>query len=171
MSRSGFGRAPMMNTTKSPSISAVNLPLFIEGTEEEVVSLARCCMPIPGDNVQGFLTSGKGVIVHRAGCHNVGSYRRRPKEWVPVEWSSEYSGEYQANIAIELRNTPGSLARVATTLSQMNTNIENMRFETSGESLTRIVITLTVRDRKHMARVIRRLRNLPVVERIKRESR
>ncbi len=88
-----------------------------------------------------------------------------------MEWSSEYSGEYQANIAIELRNTPGSLARVATTLSQMNTNIENMRFETSGESLTRIVITLTVRDRKHMARVIRRLRNLPVVERIKRESR
>ncbi len=146
-------------------------PLLIDGTEEEVISLARCCMPIPGDNVQGFLTSGKGVIVHRAGCRNVGSYRRRPKEWVPVEWSSEYSGEYQANTAIELRNTPGSLARVATTLSQMNTNIENMRFETSGESLTLIVFTLTVRDRKHMARVIRRLRNLPVVERIKRESR
>ena len=153
---------------------AINVPLsplVIEGSDETVLTLARCCMPIPGDNIQGFLTSGEGVVVHRAGCRNVGSYRRRPKEWVPVEWSSDYSGDYQANTVIELRNRPGALARVTATLSYMNTNIENMRFETSGESLTRIIFTLSVRDRKHMARVIRRLRNLPVVERIKREAR
>lgn len=146
-------------------------PLSIEGNEEALVSLARCCLPIPGDHIQGFLTSGKGVVVHRAGCRNVGSYRRRPSEWVPVEWSADYSGLYPANTVIEMRNKPGALARVTTTLAQMNTNIDNMRFETTGESLTRIVFTLNVRDRKHMARVIRRLRNLSIVERIKRESR
>ncbi|MEM7292714.1 MAG: TGS domain-containing protein, partial [Pseudomonadota bacterium] len=145
-------------------------PLVIEGREETVITLARCCMPIPGDNIQGFLTSGKGVVVHRSSCRNVGSYRRRPKEWVPVEWSADYSGEFEANTVIELRNRPGSLARIANTLEQMNTNIENMRFETSRESFTRIIFTLSVRDRKHMARLIRRLRNLSVVERIKRQT-
>ncbi|MEM7208144.1 MAG: bifunctional (p)ppGpp synthetase/guanosine-3',5'-bis(diphosphate) 3'-pyrophosphohydrolase [Pseudomonadota bacterium] len=145
-------------------------PLMIDGGDATVVTLARCCMPIPGDNIQGFLTSGSGVVVHRAGCRNVGRYRRRPKEWVPVEWAEDYSGEFQANTVIELRNRPGSLARIANTLDQMNTNIENMRFETTGESFTRIIFTLSVRDRKHMARIIRRLRNLTVVDRIKRET-
>ena len=163
-----MGKGSTDGASPRPSKADIS-PILIEGSGEVAMSLALCCMPIPGDNVQGFLASGKGVVVHRASCRNVSNYRRRPREWVPVEWSSDYSGVYQTNTIIELRNKPGTLARVTSTLSQINSNIENIRFATLGESLVRIVLTLSVRDRKHMARIIRRLRNLPTVERIKRE--
>ena len=153
---------------KLPTVASS--PLTVGSNDEAMIQLAHCCMPIPGDHIQGFLAPGEGVVVHRSACKNISRYRRRPKEWVQVQWFDDYSGEYHANAVIEVRNQPGALARVATILSQMNTNIENMRFVTPGESLLRIITTLSVVDRKHMARIIRRVRNLPVVERIKRET-
>jgi len=145
-------------------------PLMIEGGEGAVIQLARCCKPLPGDNIQGFLTSGKGVVVHRASCSNIKKYRRRPKEWVPVEWSGEASGSFQCDLSVEMLNRPGALARVATTLSNMDANIENLRFNNTGQNCLLLTFILSVRDRKHLARIIRRLRNQGMVQRVRRES-
>jgi len=145
-------------------------PLVIEGGDGTVIQLARCCKPLPGDNIQGFLTSGKGVVVHRAGCSNIKKYRRRPKEWVPVEWSGEAGGSFQCDLSVEMLNRPGALARVATTLSNMDANIENLRFNNTGQNCLLLIFTLSVRDRKHLARIIRRLRNQGMVQRVGRES-
>ncbi len=145
-------------------------PLVIEGSEGEVVSFPRCCMPIPGDNIQGFLTAGKGIVIHRSGCKNVGRLRRRPQQWVPVEWSTDYSGEFQTNIAVELYNKAGVLARVASCISDMGCNIENITFQGNpGTHSNTNVFTLSVRSRKQLATLIRRLRHIPVVIRVRRE--
>ena len=138
-------------------------PLLIEGREGAVLTLSKCCCPIPGDNVQGLITAGQGIAVHRAGCRNVSRYRRRPKEWVGVEWAPDIDDAFEADIVVFLVNQPGALARVTSTMSLMNINIENMDFNNRGEGDIQIRFVLSVADRKHLARIIRRLRNLTVV--------
>ncbi len=144
-------------------------PLLIEGREGSVVSLSKCCSPIPGDNVQGFITAGQGVAVHRAGCRNVRRYRRRPKEWVAVEWAPDITDVFEAEMTIQLMNQPGALARVTSTMSLMNVNIEQLDFNKKGDDDIQIRFVLSVTDRLHLARIIRRLRNLTVVRNVKRD--
>ena len=160
---------PDQDVTTQEAQVATN-PLVIEGSEGKVMSFPRCCMPIPGDKIQGFLSAGKGIVIHRSGCKNAGRLRRRPQQWIPVEWSNEYSGEFQTNIAVELYNKTGVLARVASCISDMGCNIENIAFQGSpGTHSNTNVFTLSVRSRKQLATLIRRLRHIPVVIRVRRE--
>ena len=145
-------------------------PLLIDSRESSVLYLSRCCCPIPGDNVQGFFTAGKGVAVHRAGCRNVRRFRRRPKEWVAVEWAPDIDGTFEAVVVVHLVNQPGALARVTSTMSLINVNIENMDFSNRGGDDVTIRFVLSVTDRPHLARIVRRLRNLTVVRSVRRET-
>jgi RelA/SpoT family (p)ppGpp synthetase len=154
-----------------PQLSAIETaPLLIEERAGSVLYLSKCCSPIPGDNVQGFFTAGKGVAVHRAGCRNIRKFRRRPKEWVAVEWAAEIKDTFEAVITVHLINQPGALARVTSTMSLMNVNIENMDFDNKGEDHISIRFVLSVVDRQHLARIVRRLRNLTMISSVKRES-
>ena len=144
-------------------------PLMIEGPEGSVLTLSKCCRPIPGDDVQGLITAGKGIAVHRAGCPNIQRHRRRnAREWVAVDWSSDIAGEFEAMIMVDLENKPGALARVSTILSSMNANIEGVDFNNKGETNIVIHFVLSILDRRHLARIIRRVRNLAVVISVKR---
>ena len=145
-------------------------PVMIDSASSPTLYMSRCCNPIPGDNVQGFFTPGKGVAVHRAGCRNVRRFRRRPKEWVAVDWSPEISGNFDVVILLHLLHQPGALARVTSTMSLMNVNIENMDFNNRGEDDISIRFVLAVENRMQLARIVRRLRNLTVVRSVKRES-
>ena len=143
-------------------------PLIIEGGEDAIVSLARCCQPIPGDNIQGMITAGKGVLVHRTECTNVGRQRRRAKEWVPVVWGTDISDSFQTNVIVEINNVPGVLARVSNVMSEMDTNIEDIRFDRSNEGISILDFTLSVSDRNHLGRLIKRVRSLHAVHRARR---
>ena len=143
-------------------------PLLIEGREGAVLSLSKCCCPIPGDSVHGLITAGKGIAVHRLRCRNVERYRRRPKEWVAVDWAPDVVDAFEAEIIVHLDNQPGALARITSTMSLMNINIENMDFNNRGGGNIQIRFVLAVADRKHLARIIRKLRNLTVVRDVKR---
>lgn len=159
----------LSNDTDNISITDIN-PLIIEGSEGTVVNFAHCCMPIPGDNIQGFLTTGEGIIVHRTGCKNIRRFRRQPEKWVPVEWSSDVSGDFQTNIAIELHNKVGVLARITSCISAAGCDINNINFQDNLSAHTSTnVLTISIRSRKQLANLIRRLRHIPVVIRVKRE--
>ena len=145
-------------------------PVMIDSKKNPALYMSRCCHPIPGDNVQGFFTAGKGVAVHRAGCRNVRRFRRRPKEWVAVDWASEVQGSFEVVVIVHLANQPGALARVTSTMSLMNVNIENMDFNNRGGDDINIRFVLAVEDRVQLARIVRRLRNLTVVRSVKREA-
>jgi RelA/SpoT family (p)ppGpp synthetase len=146
-------------------------PVLLEGGESMVVSFARCCRPIPGDNIQGFLSAGKGVVIHRASCSNVADYRRRPDKWLPVEWAPDVDGEFSACITVEVMDRRGVLARVATLISDQEANIEHLEFEDRDRMTSVLRLVLSVRDRVHLARIIRTLRQLPAVMRVRRETR
>lgn len=145
-------------------------PVLIDEPDSPTLYMSRCCHPIPGDNVQGFFTPGKGVAVHRAGCRNVRRFRRRPKEWVAVDWAPEIKGRFEVVIVCHLVHQPGALARVTSTMSLMNVNIENMDFNNRAEDDISIRFVLAVENRVQLARIVRRLRNLTVVRSVKRES-
>lgn len=157
------------NTDPAPAQQQTT-PLLVDGAEGSVVSMAHCCLPIPGDNIQGVISAGDGVVVHRAGCRNViKRSRSRSSDWVPVQWSNNTTAEFTTHLWVAMRNRPGSLARVTDTISRLIANIENISFSNSHDSLTEIQFILTVRDREHLARLIRQIRNLRVVERVHRE--
>ena len=143
-------------------------PVLIDSAESPTLYMSRCCHPVPGDNVQGFFTRGKGVAVHRSGCRNVRRFRRRPKEWVAVDWAADIKGNFHVNIQCHLVNQPGALARVTATMSLMNVNIENLEFNNRSEDDISIRFVLSVENRLQLARIIRRLRNLTVVRSVKR---
>jgi len=145
-------------------------PLLIQGREGSVVHLSKCCCPIPGDQVQGVITAGQGVAVHRAGCRNVRRFRRRTKEYVLVEWANNIDDAFEANLVLHLVHQPGALARVTATLSMMAVNIEHLDFDNGGDNNVVIRFELSVTDRKHLARIVRRLRNLAVVRSVRRET-
>lgn len=143
-------------------------PLVVEGGEDAIISLARCCMPIPGDNIHGMITAGKGVLVHRAACQNVARQRRRSREWVPVVWGADIDGPFKTSMLVEINDVPGALAKVANVMSEMDTNIEDIRFERSSEKITTLTFRLAVADRNHLGRLIKRVRSLKATVRARR---
>jgi guanosine-3',5'-bis(diphosphate) 3'-pyrophosphohydrolase len=142
-------------------------PLEIAGTEGLVVSYARCCSPIPGDEIVGFMTSGRGIVIHRTNCRNLAEYSREPSKWIPVSWKSRIKGEFSSEILVRTLDRVGVLAELAGKISSTGTNIEHVRVESDDDS-SQLAFRLKVRDRKHMAQVMRSLHGTPGVVRVTR---
>ena len=147
---------------------AVRNPLIIKGSEGMVVSLAKCCRPIPGDEIAGFFNPGKGIVVHSSECKNVIDLRKKQFTGLDVEWDRQVSGDFPVEIRLELLNKLGTLAKVASAISKMKANIENVQITNQDSELSTDVITLRVKDRLHLANVMRELRKLSVVLNISR---
>lgn len=144
------------------SDQAQNKPLIIKGTEGMVITLAKCCRPIPGDSIIGYFNPGKGIVVHHHECRN-SAVRKKQTNWLDVEWSQDASGDFPVEIRIEVLNQRGSLATIASTISEANSNIENVTVVDQDDRISVDLITLTVRDRVHLAKIMRRLKELSIV--------
>jgi GTP pyrophosphokinase len=143
--------------------------ITIRGTEGLAVQFAKCCRPIPGDPIIGFITQGKGLLIHTHDCPAVANYRENPDQWVDVEWDPETKKLFDVNIKLVVANQRGVLAKVAAGIADANSNIENVSMEEEdGSAYTSMFFTLQVEDRTHLARVMRELRQIPEVARIAR---
>lgn len=145
-------------------------PLAIRGTEGMVVSFAKCCRPIPGDAIVGHLSSGRGIVIHTDDCHNVGDYESKPEKYLPVVWSDKVEGEFLVEIRVELANQRGALALIATTITDSDANVESINMEEKNANYGVIKLLIAVRHRVHLARIIKRLRNLKTVAKITRSK-
>ena len=145
---------------------SVAAPLAIRGTEGMVVRLAKCCRPIPGDQIYAMFNPGKGIVVHREECPNIGDFRKQGDNWVDVEWATEPSGDFSTEIKVEVGNKRGVLATVAAAISEQGSNIENVGMEERDGLTSTLKFVMTVNDRKHLAHIIKRLRSIPTVLRI-----
>jgi RelA/SpoT family (p)ppGpp synthetase len=142
--------------------------LAIRGTEGVVVTYARCCRPIPGDPILGFLSAGRGIVVHTEDCPNVAKYRKHPEQWIDVQWEPEIEGVFPVSFRVEARNQRGVLASVAAAISEQDANIDTVSFDDRDGQFTAMDFTIEVRDRVHLARILRRIRALEAVVRINR---
>lgn len=143
-------------------------PLAIAGTEGLVVSYARCCHPIPGDAIMGYLSAGRGVVIHRNACGNLGEFRKQPNKWLAVTWEAGIDRGFSAEIRLEVENKPGVLAEVAARIADTGSNIEQVSIDERLEDSATMVFLILVRDRRHLAQVIRGLRRMAIVTKISR---
>lgn len=139
------------------------LPLIIKGTESMVVTLAKCCHPIPGDPIIGFFNPGKGLVVHVSDCKNASEVRKKQTNWLDLEWDTQVDSEFPADIGLEVKNQRGTLATIAATISSLDSNIENITIRNQDDQISFDIITLAVKDRVHLANVMRKLRKLSIV--------
>lgn len=140
-------------------------PLAIRGTEGMVVSFAKCCRPVPGDAISGFMSFGKGIVIHQRGCPNI-TERGKEDRQLSVQWSEQVQGEYLAYMRVQVANQRGVLATLAATIANMSSNIEHVNVTEKDGRISTIEFVVTVNDRIHLARIMKKLRSLPVVNRI-----
>ncbi|MGH8156706.1 MAG: RelA/SpoT family protein [Rhodanobacter sp.] len=149
--------------TPAQASAHVHEKIRITGAERGVLSFANCCHPLPGDDIIGYLSSGKGIVVHREECPNVVELRKSPERCVAIEWDHDVEGDYRAELRIEVTNRPGVLATVAAAIAAADSNIENVEYVERDAAAATLLFALEVRNRKHLADVIRRVRRTGVV--------
>ena len=159
--------APDTGTASAPKSGTAMLG--IHGTEGIVVNYARCCRPIPGDPILGFLSAGRGIVVHTEDCPNVAEFRKHPEKWIDVQWDKNIHGIFPVAIRIEAKNKRGVLATVAAAISELDANIDTVTVEERDSHNAMLDFVLEVRDRVHLAQILRRIRAQEAVVRINRK--
>jgi RelA/SpoT family (p)ppGpp synthetase len=158
----------LLPTATTASGAATLAPLAIAGTEGLLVSYARCCFPIPYDPIFAFLSAGRGVVIHRENCVNVEDYRKHPENWLPVSWQTAPDRVFSAEIRVYVVNRTGVLAAVAASIASTETNIDHVSIDEQDGDNAVLTFELRVRDRRHLARLMRIIRRMPDVTRVTR---
>ena len=144
-------------------------PLVIKGTEGMVVNFPKCCLPIPGDKILGFVTAGKGIVIHQQPCPNVTEYRNHPEKWVNVVWEKDIKNSFQTHITVEATNQRGMLAKVASIISEEQANITHIEVTDKDDRYLTLRFVVEVKDRTHLARIIRKVRIIKGIAKILRK--
>ena len=143
--------------------------ITITGSEGMAVQFAQCCRPIPGDPILGFINKDKGLIIHTHDCPAIRKYKLDPDRWLDVEWDSDNKKLFKVNVRMVVANERGMLAKIAAGISDVGANIDNVSVEEpDGSHYANVNFTVQVRDRIHLAALMRNLRKIPDVVRINR---
>jgi guanosine-3',5'-bis(diphosphate) 3'-pyrophosphohydrolase len=159
-----------------PSFSSVTVesggPVAIRGGEGLVVSYARCCGPIPGDQIVGHVTPGKGFVVHVETCRNMDEMRRRHgnRDIIPAQWSSAIRSEFSTLLRVDVNRRKGVIAGLASAATAADAGVDSVGVTERNAIISTISLQLSVRDRKHLAQVVRKLRALSDVIAISRSG-
>ncbi len=141
--------------------------ITIKGSEDMAVELASCCHPIPGDPILGYINKDKGLIIHTHDCPVIRKFNLDPERWVDVEWEPNTDRLYKVSLNILVSNERGMLAKMAAAIADTSSNIENVNFEESdGSNFVNINFVVQVKNRIHLAEIIRSLRKINKISRI-----
>ena len=134
-----------------------------------LVTYSQCCYPILGDEIVAHISQGKGLKIHREDYPNCRNWEKDTAKYFKVKWDETADREYIASLKIELINHQGALAKVTNLIAKTNSNVEHLNTEEKESNLYVIYADVSVKDRIHLARVIKKLRTLPDVQRISRK--
>lgn len=140
----------------------------ISGVEGMVIKFARCCHPLPGDPIIGHLSVGKGIVVHRSECRNLQELKSDPEKLLTLNWSDTIDEDFPVALRLEVESRRGLVAELAGLITDADANIERIGIEERDARLSIVNLTLSVRNRTHLARIIKRLRNLSHIGKISR---
>ncbi len=143
--------------------------LKVKGTDDLLVYRARCCNPIQGEPIVGYVTRGKGVAVHAQSCPNVIKLDD-PERRIAVEWDRGAENRYDVRVTVDVEDRPGMLAAISTAVAKSGTDIRNAEARTFADHTAAIGLTLSVSDAKHLERVIRAVRGVPGVIGVERHA-
>jgi len=151
---------------------AVSDKIKVKGADDIMVFLARCCNPIRGERIVGYITRGKGVSVHAATCRNVVNLMFAPERRIDVEWDGQADqAPYVVKLTMRVEDRKGMLAEISSKVSNINTNITNMEAHAGPDSQARIEMTVEIRDVKHLDKVIKSIKRVEGVLGVERAAR
>jgi len=142
----------------------------VRGTDDLLVYRAKCCNPIMGEPIVGYITRGKGVSVHSQSCPNVVNLMYDPERRIPVEWEQGAEGAYEVRISVGVEDRPGLLAAITTMLAGMKTDIRDADVRTFDDQTASIELTLRIQDLKHLEKVVKSIRGVSGVIEVERHS-
>ena len=160
------------NLEKHTKLPARSLDtITIHGTEGMAVQFAQCCRPIPGDPILGFINKDKGLVIHTHDCPSVSKFKLDPDKWLDVEWEPDSDKLFKTNLNLTVANQPGMLAKIASGIADAGSNIDNVSVEEAdGSAYANLYFTVQVKNRIHLADLMRGLRKIPDVVRINRSK-
>jgi GTP diphosphokinase / guanosine-3',5'-bis(diphosphate) 3'-diphosphatase len=144
--------------------------VFVDGSEGASVQLAPCCRPIPGDEIVGYLGRGEGLMVHASDCPTGKRlFERDSERWMQVEWADDLTRSFETSLFVLVKDGKGVLAQVASSISAAEADITHLDMDAEpAEQTIELRLLVSVRDRLHLAEVLRTLRRAPVVLRVSR---
>jgi GTP pyrophosphokinase len=167
----GRDETPSIFRRVSKALTRGGNKVLVHGVGDTLVSLARCCNPIPGDAIVGYITRGRGVTVHTEDCPNLDALLADPGRRIEVEWASEIKdGRFTVGLRVHSENRPGMLARVATVLEQNHVNIRHADADIDEQGKGLISVVAEVADRAQVERMIGKLKRSAGVFRVSRIS-
>ncbi|MFT7389379.1 MAG: guanosine-3',5'-bis(diphosphate) 3'-pyrophosphohydrolase [Candidatus Endobugula sp.] len=148
----------------------VQAPLTIDATDGTMITLSRCCHPIPGDAIMGVISSGKGLVIHVDTCKNILDVRDNPDKASPVTWSKNVQGEFPVDLIINVESDRSLFSQIASRITEMGANIEKIQYKDKDPSHNVLRLTISVKNRVHLADIMRRIRGMRQVEKIGRDK-
>ena len=142
------------------------LPVLIDASDGLLLHYARCCHPIPGDPILGHISPGKGIVIHLESCRNLKEIRSNPEKCMSLTWSPDVRGEFAVELKVEVTPERGFIASLASRMTEKDATIERISVNEKDAFTSIVDVVLTVRDRIHLADILRRARGLKPVRRI-----
>jgi RelA/SpoT family (p)ppGpp synthetase len=144
------------------------VPLVIKGTEGLIINFAKCCHPIPGDPILGHISAGRGIVVHLESCNNIAELRGHSERCISLGWADEVEGEFTVELRVELESHRGMIAILANKINSLDVSIEKISVEEKDPRFSIVHLMLAVRNRVHLARIMRRIRSIKSVIKVSR---
>lgn len=143
-------------------------PLMIKGTEGMLIKYAKCCHPLPGDAILGHFHAGRGVVVHTSECTQIREAKRKKLKIIDLAWNDAVEGEFVVPVRVEIKHQRGLIATLATKINRLDTNIESIHVEDTDAFNSRVDISISVKNRVHLARILRHIKNIKSVSKVSR---
>jgi GTP pyrophosphokinase len=143
--------------------------ITIKGSEGMAIKLATCCHPIPGDPILGFINKDRGLIIHTHDCPSIRKFKLDHEKWVDVEWEPNPDAYFNVNLNLLVINERGVLAKITSVIADSEANIDNISVdEGDGSSFSNLRFIVQIRNRLHLADLIRNLRKISKINKISR---
>ncbi|MBS99203.1 MAG: bifunctional GTP diphosphokinase/guanosine-3',5'-bis(diphosphate) 3'-diphosphatase [Oceanospirillaceae bacterium] len=157
---------PESEAASPPGPAGQRKPMAIQGAEGMVMHYAKCCHPIPGDTIVGHISSGRGLVVHRSDCRNIGYMRDDPEKCLYLEWSGAGDEEYPVALSLSVESQRGIIAQLAMAVASAGANLLKIDSGERDGQLYRVHLELMVFNRVHLAKVIKQLRRQATVNHV-----
>ncbi|MGI9285778.1 MAG: bifunctional GTP diphosphokinase/guanosine-3',5'-bis pyrophosphate 3'-pyrophosphohydrolase [Pseudomonadales bacterium] len=141
-------------------------PLVIRDAEGVMISFGKCCRAIPGDHIVGHISAGRGMVVHIDNCHNIAEQRDNPEKCVALRWADDVQGDFTVELRVEVENQRGIIAEMANKVSSLDVQIDKISTEDRDATFSIVYLELGVKNRVHLARIMRRIRSIKSVTRV-----
>lgn len=140
--------------------------IIVDGLEDVLIRFAKCCQPIPGDPITGYITHGAGITVHRQGCVN--ALKMNPERQISVKWKEKAAGSFPVRLEVRAYDKVGLLAEISSVLSKMEANIVDVNLESKKDKMVNGFFTISVKNIDHLDDVVAKLKKIDMIQEISR---